>query len=79
MRLRVLFLLGVALLAACGGSDEATVPAEPTASADTAASAETTASEETTRLVDLRGVDDLRARVNADVGAPRLVLLLSPT
>ena len=32
-----------------------------------------------TTLTDLRSVDDLRARFDADVGSPRLVLLVSPT
>jgi hypothetical protein len=30
-------------------------------------------------LVDMRSMDDLRARFNDDAGSPRLVLLLSPT
>ena len=30
-------------------------------------------------LVDMRSMDDLRARFNAGIGSPRLVLLLSPT
>ncbi len=30
-------------------------------------------------LTDLKGVEDLRARFNADKGAPRLVLFFSPT
>ncbi len=30
-------------------------------------------------LVDMRSMDDLRARFNGDAGSPRLVLLLSPT
>ena len=30
-------------------------------------------------LVDMRSMDDLRARFNDGVGRPRLVLLLSPT
>ncbi|HEV8650652.1 MAG TPA: hypothetical protein VG276_14920 [Actinomycetes bacterium] len=30
-------------------------------------------------LADLQGVEDLRARFNADQGVPRLLLLLSPT
>ena len=32
-----------------------------------------------TTLTDLRSVDDLRARFDADAGSPRLVLLVSPT
>ncbi|MBA2714964.1 MAG: hypothetical protein H0U55_15590 [Rubrobacteraceae bacterium] len=32
-----------------------------------------------TSLTDLRAVDDLRARFDADAGSPRLVLLVSPT
>jgi hypothetical protein len=32
-----------------------------------------------TSLTDLRSIDDLRARFNADAGSPRLVLLASPT
>ena len=32
-----------------------------------------------TTLTDLRSVDDLRARFDADSGSPRLVLLVSPT
>ena len=31
------------------------------------------------RLEDLAGIDDLKARFNEDVGAPRLLLLMSPT
>ena len=30
-------------------------------------------------LVDMRSMDDLRARFNGDADSPRLVLLLSPT
>ncbi len=30
-------------------------------------------------LTDLRSIDDLRARFDADAGSPRLVLLVSPT
>ena len=30
-------------------------------------------------VADLRSMDDLRTRFNADAGAPRLVLVLSPT
>jgi hypothetical protein len=30
-------------------------------------------------LVDLRAIEDLRARFNADEGSPRLVLLVAPT
>ena len=30
-------------------------------------------------LVELRSIDDMRARFNADAGSPRLVLLASPT
>ncbi len=30
-------------------------------------------------LVDLRSIEDLRARFNADEGSPRLVLLVAPT
>ncbi|HEV8637000.1 MAG TPA: hypothetical protein VG370_22500 [Chloroflexota bacterium] len=30
-------------------------------------------------LEDIRGVDDLRTRFQADAGKPRLVLLVSPT
>ena len=30
-------------------------------------------------LVDMRSMDDLRARFNAGTGSPRLVLLLAPT
>jgi hypothetical protein len=32
-----------------------------------------------TTLTDLRSVDDLRARFDADAGSPRLILLVSPT
>ncbi len=32
-----------------------------------------------TTLTDLRSIDDLRARFDADAGNPRLVLLVSPT
>ena len=32
-----------------------------------------------TTLTDLRSIDDLRARFDADAGSPRLVLLVSPT
>jgi hypothetical protein len=32
-----------------------------------------------TTLTDLRSMDDLRARFDADAGSPRLVLLVSPT
>lgn len=32
-----------------------------------------------TTLTDLRSIDDLRARFDADTGSPRLVLLVSPT
>jgi hypothetical protein len=32
-----------------------------------------------TTLTDLRSMHDLRARFDADVGSPRLVLLVSPT
>jgi len=32
-----------------------------------------------TSLVDLRSIDDLRTRFNDDAGAPRLVMLVSPT
>jgi len=32
-----------------------------------------------TSLEDLRSIEDLRERFNADAGSPRLVLLLSPT
>lgn len=35
--------------------------------------------EQAASLVELRSIDDLRARFNADVGSPRLVLLASPT
>jgi hypothetical protein len=38
-----------------------------------------TAPSEARGLVDLRGVDTLRARFNEDRGAIRIVLLLSPT
>ena len=31
------------------------------------------------RLTDLRAISQLRARFNADVGLPRLILILSPT
>jgi len=30
-------------------------------------------------LIELRSIDDLRARFDADAGSPRLVLLASPT
>ena len=30
-------------------------------------------------VADLRSIDDLRGRFNADAGIPRLVLVLSPT
>ena len=30
-------------------------------------------------VADLHNIDNLRARFNADAGAPRLILLLSPT
>ena len=33
----------------------------------------------TPSLTDLRSVDDLRTRFDADAGSPRLVLLVSPT
>ena len=32
-----------------------------------------------TTLTDLRSIDDLRTRFDADSGSPRLVLLVSPT
>jgi hypothetical protein len=32
-----------------------------------------------TTLTDLRSIDDLRARFDADAGSPRLILLVSPT
>ena len=32
-----------------------------------------------TTLTDLRSIDDLRTRFDADAGSPRLVLLVSPT
>ncbi len=32
-----------------------------------------------TTLTDLRSVDDLRTRFDADAGSPRLILLVSPT
>ena len=32
-----------------------------------------------TTLTNLRSIDDLRARFDADAGSPRLVLLVSPT
>ncbi len=32
-----------------------------------------------TALTDLRSVDDLRARFDADADSPRLILLVSPT
>ena len=32
-----------------------------------------------TTLTDLRSIDDLRTRFDADTGSPRLVLLVSPT
>ncbi len=32
-----------------------------------------------TTLTNLRSVDDLRARFDADAGSPRLILLVSPT
>ena len=32
-----------------------------------------------TTLTDLRSMDDLRARFDADAGSPRLILLVSPT
>ena len=33
----------------------------------------------TPSLTDLRSVDDLRSRFDADAGSPKLVLLVSPT
>jgi hypothetical protein len=35
--------------------------------------------EQASSLVELRSIDDLRARFDADAGSPRLVLLVSPT
>jgi hypothetical protein len=35
--------------------------------------------EQDSSLVELRSLDDLRARFDADAGNPRLVLLVSPT
>jgi hypothetical protein len=35
--------------------------------------------EQDSSLVELRSIDDLRARFDADAGNPRLVLLVSPT
>ena len=35
--------------------------------------------EQGSSLVELRSIDDLRARFDADTGVPRLVLLASPT
>jgi hypothetical protein len=35
--------------------------------------------EQDSSLVELRSIDDLRARFDADAGSPRLVLLVSPT
>ena len=35
--------------------------------------------EQDSSLVELRSIDDLRARFSADAGSPRLVLLVSPT
>jgi hypothetical protein len=35
--------------------------------------------EQGSSLVELRSIDDLRARFDADTGVPRLVLLVSPT
>jgi len=35
--------------------------------------------EQDSSLVELRSLDDLRARFDADAGSPRLVLLVSPT
>jgi hypothetical protein len=32
-----------------------------------------------TSLIELRSIEDLRARFNADEGSPRLVLLVAPT
>ena len=32
-----------------------------------------------TTLTDLRSIDDLRSRFDADAGSPRLILLVSPT
>jgi hypothetical protein len=34
---------------------------------------------QSTTLTDLRSMDDLRARFDADAGSPRLILLVSPT
>jgi hypothetical protein len=35
--------------------------------------------EQGSSLVELRSIDDLRARFDADTGVPRLILLASPT
>jgi hypothetical protein len=35
--------------------------------------------EQASSLVELRSIEDLRARFNADEGSPRLVLLVAPT
>jgi hypothetical protein len=57
----------VVALAGCGGSDGAAQSTGPAAAPSAAA------------LTDLGSVLDLRAAFNDDGGAPRLILLLSPT
>lgn len=58
-------------LAGCGGSDGSTASqGELPAAAEPSQGA---------TLIDVTSVDDLRTRFNADIGQPRLVLLLSPT
>ena len=83
--LATLALGAIALLAvACSSDDKLGTaegqragPAVATAAADAETQAAAAVSEP--QLVDLEGLDDLRARFNEAEGKPRILLLLSPT